>query len=122
MGYTGGAFAVNRDAIMASRPAPLAISMLGYPSTGALPLVSSCSEFATDLLAPCDPQGPIMILNVDTPYLMQLCQIQNVPESAAKYLDLARVAPVARAGPAYLTCVWLEFLPLQSALSSWIIS
>ena len=33
MGYTGGAFAVNRDAIMAARPAPLAISMLGYPST-----------------------------------------------------------------------------------------
>jgi predicted O-linked N-acetylglucosamine transferase (SPINDLY family) len=33
MGYTGGAFAVNRDAIMAARPAPMAISMLGYPST-----------------------------------------------------------------------------------------
>ena len=33
MGYTGGAFAVMRDAIMAARPAPLAINMLGYPST-----------------------------------------------------------------------------------------
>jgi len=33
MGFTGGQFAVARDLIMASRPAPLGVAMLGYPST-----------------------------------------------------------------------------------------
>jgi hypothetical protein len=33
MGFTGGSFAINRDAIMAARPAALQLCMLGYPST-----------------------------------------------------------------------------------------
>ena len=33
MGFTGGSFAINRDAIVAARPAALQLCMLGYPST-----------------------------------------------------------------------------------------